>query len=197
MHSAAPQPHLPGTDPSQPHTTPPHLLLPTDMAHSRGRCWAGGGPQDRHDPLGEDLTHCKGQRRDHRIRDPLFPLCPTHLRATLVQERIGHSGLPDPSPPSQIQRPNSDPAQCSVQQKEKEERETEGQSHRGTGHAKGNKGKQRESNTRDLLLTCGPSASCSASCFSVFPAMSPPTSHPALLYPEVPAKRPWFSGLQT
>lgn len=27
------------------------------MAHGGGRSWAGGGSQDRHNPLGQDLTH--------------------------------------------------------------------------------------------------------------------------------------------
>ena len=33
------------------------LLLSTDLAHCGGRSGAGRGSQDRHDPLGQDLTH--------------------------------------------------------------------------------------------------------------------------------------------
>lgn len=52
---------LPPPHPHRPRTrTPPHLLLPTDMAHGGSRCRAGGRPQDRHDPLRQDLTHCEG-----------------------------------------------------------------------------------------------------------------------------------------
>lgn len=71
-------PSLPSAPPTQPQ--PSHLLLPTDMAHGGGRSWAGGGSQHRHDPLGQDLTHCEGWGR--KPESGALLLLPSHPHDT-------------------------------------------------------------------------------------------------------------------
>lgn len=115
-----PHPHLPGPPPYP--MLPPHLLLPTDMAHSGGRCRAGGGTQNRHDSFGQDLTHCEGWEGTTES-GTLFPFSIppwTFFR----------------HPPPGPRGPIPDPAQPHHEQKEGNNRETGRNGNRGTNQTK-------------------------------------------------------------
>ena len=92
LPSCSPSPALSLQGPALP---PPrlasHLLLSTDMAHCGGRRGAGGGSQDRHNPLGQDLTHCEGQEEIADSGACFLLSVPTLGDPSLAQERTPHS----------------------------------------------------------------------------------------------------------
>lgn len=132
-HSPIPQPPV--------SHSPPHLLLPTDMAHGGGRSWAGGGSQDRHDPLGQYLTHCEGKRPESGT----FCFCsrPTHKRTTPPGsgEDPRGSELWDPPPPVWI--PGDQSLACSDRGRQRE-----------TDQAKSNTGKHVDTMGHVHVCTC-------------------------------------------
>ena len=67
------------------------LLLSTDLAHCGGRSGAGMGSQDRHDPLGQDLTHCEGQEETADSGTCFLFADPTLGDPSLARERTRHS----------------------------------------------------------------------------------------------------------
>lgn len=89
------QPRLPGTHPC-PAPRSAYLLLPTDMAHGGGRCRAGGGPQDRHDSLGKDLTHCKGWGETDGDQGPSSPSSPGPEAPLMLGAARSPLATPDP-----------------------------------------------------------------------------------------------------
>ena len=165
LPSCSPSPALSLQGPAPHPRLASHLLLSTDMAHGGGRRGAGGGSQDRHNPLGQDLTHCEGQEEiaDSGACFLLFCSHPWGPFPGLGENPTLHIGLPDPPPCARHPEARSLtwPIAGEKNRGATRQRETRRHGDRGPGQSK-RETKRGRGDTKDLLLAANPVSGFSA-----------------------------------